>query len=298
MSSSKLAFLGINESMISDNCTSVSVSLSEDYKTPNCDEDEISSATLTAGYSGYLTSSISKTSPSKDQKETVNDAYLKQQQQKQNPKMGTISRKELFIEVNEKFAETVEATKNFALLDDETSPSDSLVSSSESGGMSNKKSDEPKEIIEEEKEQDLEDITPELVDLISPGSPTHATNSLSLSDGGRDFFIEDEIADQPALLFSDKKHKGSPSHADDFKTCTLSEATPTLRDISAHGSIRSLNKLQNLKINNSGQSSPAVNRKALERTGSLDTLSPCDSIASDDLMADFDLGSSVDSIER
>lgn len=33
----------------------------------------------------------------------------------------------------------------------------------------------------------------------SPGTPTHASGELSLSDG-RDFF-DDEIADQPALLF-------------------------------------------------------------------------------------------------
>lgn len=36
----------------------------------------------------------------------------------------------------------------------------------------------------------------------SPGTPTHASGSLSLSDG-RDFF-DDEIADQPALLFRSK----------------------------------------------------------------------------------------------
>jgi hypothetical protein len=263
----------------------------------DCDEDELSSTTLTAGYSGYLNSSVStsKMTPSKDQKETVNDAFLKQQQ---SGKIGSICRKELFIDVDEKFAETVEATKNLALLDDETSPSESLVSSSDSGDVLMKRASDINPI--EEAREDLEDITPELVeDLISPGSPTHASNSLSLSDGGRDFLIDDEIADQPALMFNDKKHKGSPSHHDDYKSITTtSEATPTLRDISAHGSIRSLNKVQHLKTIQSGQSSPAVIKKSLERSGSLDTLSPCDSIASDDLMADFDLASSIDSIDR
>lgn len=294
MSSTKLAFLGINESMASSISTSITMDDNQNIRTYgkkdiDCDEDDMSSATITAGYSGYLTSSISKVSPSKDHKETVNDAFLKQQQVK--PKVGSISRKELFIEVDEKFAETVEATKNLALLDDETSPSDSLVSSSDSGEMLKKRSN--KEI----KEQDLEDITPELEDLISPGSPTHASNSFSLSDGGRDFF-DDEIADQPALLISDKNPKGSPSHHEDFKLTSMSDATPTLRDISAHGSIKSLNKIHHLKTIQSGQPSPAARRKTLDRSGSLDTLSPCDSIASDDLMADFDLGSSIDSIER
>lgn len=294
MSSTKLAFLGINESMASSISTSISTDDNQNVrargkKDIDCDEDDLSSATLTAGYSGYLSSSISKVSPSKDHKETVNDAFLKQQQEK--PKTASIRRKELFIEVDEKFAETVEAIKNNALLDDETSPSDSLVSSSDSDEMLKKK--DSKEI----KEQDLEDITPELEDLISPGSPTHASNSFSLSDGGRDFF-DDEIADQPALLISDKNPKGSPSHRDDFKLTSMSDATPTLRDISTHGSIKSLNKIHHLKSIQSGQPSPAANRKSFERSGSLDTLSPCDSIASDDLMADFDLGSSIDSIER
>lgn len=38
----------------------------------------------------------------------------------------------------------------------------------------------------------------------SPGTPTHASVSLSLSDG-RDYF-DDEIADQPALLFRSEFH--------------------------------------------------------------------------------------------
>lgn len=309
MSSQKLAFLGITgESLAVADCSSISTSITTDdemnkntrscgKKDIDCDEDEMSSTTLTPGYSGYLNSSLStsKTMPSKDQKETVNDAFLKQQQA---GKIVTICRKELFIDVDEKFAETVEATKNLALLDDETSPSESLVSSSDSGDVPMKKTCDTKPI--EEAKEDLEDITPELVDdLVSPGSPTHASNSLSLSDGGRDFLIDDEIADQPGLMFNDKNHKGSPSHHDDYKSiATNSEATPTLRDISAHGSIRSLNKLQQLKTIQSGQSSPAVIKKTLERSGSLDTLSPCDSIASDDLMADFDLASSIDSIDR
>lgn len=37
----------------------------------------------------------------------------------------------------------------------------------------------------------------------SPSTPTHGSNSLSISDG-RDFLIDDEIADQPQLCFSEK----------------------------------------------------------------------------------------------
>ena len=266
-------------------------------KEMSCDEEDLSSMTITVDNSSYLNSSTMKTSPSKDQKETVNDAFMRQQ-----PKMGSISRKDLFIQMDEiKFAETVDKVKDSALLDDETSPTDSLVSSSESGDVMMRKADfsTRQKQFDDIKEQDLDDITPELVDLVSPvtpGTPTHASNSFSLSDGNRDdFLIDDEIADQPGLMFN-KKHKGSTSHLDDFKTASmnLTSDTATLKEINSMSSLRSLSKQQGMKFH----SSPMANRKTLERSGSLDTLSPCDSIASDDLMADFEVNSSLDSIDR
>lgn len=314
--SSKASWFGnANESMATKNCSSISLSSSDEErkvaqkgpgkKDVDCDDDDLSSMTITADHSSYLNSTTMKTSPSKDQKETVNDAFMRQQ-----PRMGSISRKELFLEMDEiKFAATVDKTRDSALLDDETSPTDSLVSSSDSGDVLMRKAEKTqddgamcKKQFDDIKEQDLEDITPELVDLVSPttpGTPTHASNSLSLSDGNRDdFLIDDEIADQPGLMFNDKKHKGSPSHHDSsYRTASmnLTSDTLTLKDVSmnSHGSLRSLNKQQFLKL----QSSPCANRK-MERSGSLDTLSPCDSIASDDLMGDFDINSSLDSIDR
>lgn len=313
--SSKASWFGNGgESMATKNCSSVSMSSSDEdrkfdaksstKKDIDCDDDDLSSVTITADHSSYLKSNV-RTSPTKDEKETVNDAFMRQQ-----PKIGSISRKELFIEMDElKFAQTVDKTKDSALLDDETSPTDSLVSSSDSGDVLMKKVDKSfddegllhKLPFDDIKEQDLEDITPELVDLISPvtpGTPTHASNSLSLSDARDDFLIDDEIADQPALVFNDKKHKqhGSPSHHDDYRTASmnLTSDTPTLKDftLDSNGSFRSLSK--QIKV----RSSPAVIRKTLDRSGSLDTLSPCDSIASDDLMGDFEINSSLDSIDR
>lgn len=277
------------------NNTSITTSVSDSRKDDTlCDEDDLSSMTITSS----MNSTTLRTSPSKDHKEIVNDAFMRQQQ----PKMGSISRKELLFEL--KFAETVDKVKDSALLDDETSPTDSLVSSSDSGDVLMKKVDRPRDDtvvrkFEDIKEQDLEDISPELEDLVSPmapGTPTHASNSLSHSDGHDDFLIDDEIADQPELMFNQKKHKGSPSH-EDYKSTSMnltSDTSVTLKDISinSRGSLRSLNKNQKV------QSSPSVNHKPLERSGSLDTLSPCDSIASDDLMGDFDLNSSLDSIDR
>lgn len=44
--------------------------------------------------------------------------------------------------------------------------------------------------------------------------------------------------------------------------------------------------------------SPVMKLRQMNRSESLDTLSPCDSIASDDLMADFESQSSFESIDR
>lgn len=108
-----------------------------------------------------------------------------------------------------KFAQITEAAGD-DLIDDETSPIDSLMSSCDSDEIMTKKN--KKKINDSIKEKFMLDEMP-ILDIscpLSPGSPTHASNSLSLSDGdvGRDFLIDDEIADQPALCFSDKHGTG------------------------------------------------------------------------------------------
>nr|XP_015840790.1 PREDICTED: uncharacterized protein LOC100141942 isoform X3 [Tribolium castaneum] len=148
------------------------------------------------------------------------------------------------------------------LLDDETSPVDSLLSCSESEEILkrkiNRSSSNSKDINEK--------LTPP-----SPGTPTNASNSLSLSDGKDDFLIDDEIADQPALLFDDTL-VGNNS-----ESTTIVDSTPKPKRRSfLENSPLSLRK-----------------KKAYHsRTGSLDTLSPCESIASDDLMMDYDYSQS------
>lgn len=135
----------------------------------------------------------------------------------------------VLLTIEDPFA-AVAANSSTTLLDDETSPQDSLISSlTESEGVASKKSAINKEPIKET-------TTP---GPASPGTPTNT--SLSLSDGtGRDFLIDDEIADQPALTFDE-----STTHV---------AATPEKTMLAA----------------------------------SVDTLSPCESIASDDLMLDFE----------
>lgn len=110
-----------------------------------------------------------------------------------------------------KFA-AITAAVSDVLLDDETSPSDSLISSTTSDDMSDLKqakkkiNDSIKGINEAQKEIGDVSLRFDVLSPISHGSPNHASNSFSLSDGdgGRDFLIDDEIADQPVLCIGDE----------------------------------------------------------------------------------------------
>lgn len=188
-----------------------------------------------------------------------------------------------------KFA-AVAAASSGILLDDETSPVDSLISSyTESEEIIAKNKMKTSKSSTESK--DINEKSP-----LSPGSPGTPTNaSLSLSEG-RDFLIDDEIADQPALIFnepiplnlermrsenhhnisifSDSGERNS-EHQNISDNITLVDSTPKM----ARRSLRSC------------EGRPALARARntlLSRTASVDTLSPCESIASDDLMMDFD----------
>ncbi|XP_036219904.2 serine-rich adhesin for platelets isoform X4 [Bactrocera oleae] len=204
--------------------------------------------------------------------------------------------KSFYNTLNEtKFAEMALAGSTY-LLDDETSPTDSLVSSTESEEAASKQ--KKHKINEELQEKDIDEISPELEmgSPISPGTPTHASHSLSLSDCGN--LIDDEIADQPALLFNSEAHDlvdSLTSHKDKTDTPTLMENTGSIRSLKSQSKARSaLQQAIELSLR-----TPRSLRKAvMERADSLDTLSPCESICSDDLMMDFDIHSSVDSIDR
>ncbi|CAH2071590.1 unnamed protein product, partial [Iphiclides podalirius] len=205
-------------------------------------------------------------------------------------------------------------TSTQSLLDDETSPADSLISSTSTSDSNNDlhvdrdapsissayqtantKTKSPDPILEEEDVVDGEALSPvkEVIEVgsggdsgsgsknttpPSPGTPTHASGSLSLSDG-RDFF-DDEIADQPALLFR-KNTDGSPSmkRAD-------SDAAKQLR--------RSKERINSSPLAQRSRKLGGSRNPAAERTPSLDTLS---SLASDDLMMENDLGNSITSLQ-
>lgn len=237
---------------------------------------------------------------------------------------------------DKKIAEMVESVENDTLLDDETSPTDSLISSStESDDLLGKKIlNKKKQLnkLDDLKISEIDDLSDDLNlnNPLSPGSPTNAdnSNSFSLSDGaGRDFLIDDEIADQPALVYDGKDHNEDVTGSLHLQSIT---DTPTLIDSSSNitnrSGVNNNNSFSNNNNNNMGNISGSVTTNKftqnkskyttsqnfmstsshhnkpknplITRAESLDTLSPCDSIASDDLMMDFDCNSSLDSVDR
>lgn len=194
------------------------------------------------------------------------------------------------------------AATSTTFIDDETSPVDSLVDSltasiTQSDGQHSKK-----EIILEKNENAIDDD--------GPGTPTNASNSLSLSEG-REYF-DDEIADQPGLTFDDTMRSGHETHSHQENQTTTENSQTIIDSISKLSMLRVLFILNNKYFFISGwlillfnlfhsftlnfsdilhgklvENSPIKSRK-ISRTGSVDTLSPCESITSDDLMLDYE----------
>uniref|UniRef100_A0A1Q3G1T7 Uncharacterized protein n=1 Tax=Culex tarsalis TaxID=7177 RepID=A0A1Q3G1T7_CULTA len=321
--SSRASWCNAGETMAAKECSSLSLSSSDEdnlirraaaaaanNRKALHEVEDISSITVTAGNQSLM-SSLSAAVPM--DMSTNLDSISEAQNSFTEQDLNTMSDEpdNIFRTEETKFAEMAAAVGDAILLDDETSPTDSLVSScteSDDARKNRKKVAEAK--VEKEKEKDIDEISPELEELtspVTPGTPTHASNSLSLSDNGRDFLIDDEIADQPALLFDEPAHNDSSMIDLASIHLNLNEDTPTLKD-----SISSANHNNNnnrsasrngapvpkpRKIMSDVYESPAPKRKnrtRLSRAESLDTLSPCDSITSDDFMLDFN--SSMDSI--
>lgn len=208
-----------------------------------------------------------------------------------------------------KFDMSALETSTQSMLDDETSPADSLISSTSTSDSNNElqverdapsissayqtantKTRSPELNVELEDNIDGEVIQP-VKEVIgsprinqkdsknpspeSPGTPTHASGSLSLSDG-RDFF-DDEIADQPALLFR--------------KNTDGSQSSKLESEVSKR---RSRDRVTSSPLVQRNRKICSLRNGAAERTPSLDTLS---SLASDDLMMDNDLAQSITSLQ-
>lgn len=220
-----------------------------------------------------------------------------------------------------RFAEITAAVSD-VLLDDETSPSDSLISSTASDDMINLKQTKKKinstiKVITDA-ENDI-NSTSLMFDVLSPvshGSPNHASHSFSLSDGdvGRDFLIDDEIADQPVLCIGDEARGKRNNnlflfrrHSKEIFSIFVSASNSQLHTISDSQTMKDIEQsapksatyLINYSSNNNSYApQPKPRVSMLSRKESLDTLSPCESICSDDLMMDFDCESSLDSADQ
>ncbi|XP_072762390.1 uncharacterized protein [Anoplolepis gracilipes] len=171
------------------------------------------------------------------------------------------------------------AATTTTLIDDETSPVDSLFDSptasiTQSDGKPSKRDEEH---ALERSDNTLEDD--------GPGTPTNASNSLSLSEG-REFF-DDEIADQPGLIFDDSNSRARIETQSAMGNHVITENSHTL--------IETNSKTGGMHIK--GLINSPHHGQRLHRAGSVDTLSPCESIASDDLMLDYD-GSDASSYEE
>nr|XP_033329763.1 uncharacterized protein LOC117222257 isoform X3 [Megalopta genalis] len=159
------------------------------------------------------------------------------------------------------------AATSTSLIDDETSPVDSLFDSLTASITQS-------DVKAPRKEQPMEQSVNTLDDD-SPGTPTNASNSLSLSEG-REFF-DDEIADQPGLILNENIRIGAEAQSI-VASQLVTENSHTLVESSPKAA--------------AGYSKDATNSphhgKRMSRTGSVDTLSPCESIASDDLILDYE----------
>lgn len=115
------------------------------------------------------------------------------------------------------------------MIDDETSPVDSLFSSSSATSTaseilekdqsaSNPFPKDENKCLQDHDKANAEGSAHRSANVLSPdspGTPTNASTSLSLSvSEGRDFLIDDEIADQPGLTFDDGANTTATGHID------------------------------------------------------------------------------------
>lgn len=89
-----------------------------------------------------------------------------------------------------------------SMLEDETSPSISLLTNSKESG---REGEEQSAILD--RDNSVEDQLEDTTEPAEFKSPIHTSNSNSLSEPGRDFLIDDEIADQPGLFSNYKNGK-------------------------------------------------------------------------------------------
>ncbi|XP_014222496.1 uncharacterized protein LOC106649544 isoform X3 [Trichogramma pretiosum] len=160
------------------------------------------------------------------------------------------------------------AATTTAMIDDETSPLENFT------GLDSPNSTFTQLEIDLDNAND--NCEAEQLDAESPVSSNSGCLSVSVCmSEGKDFF-DDEIEDQPGLMFADNEDMNFND------SLTISDIVACIK-----------NKNGEVKANESVESSPRLTRK----TEIADSLSSCDSIASDDLMMDYE-PSEADSCEN
>ncbi|XP_051155954.1 putative mediator of RNA polymerase II transcription subunit 26 isoform X3 [Leptopilina boulardi] len=248
---------GLEEKVYKDRSHSEKIpSIKSDFSPPSSDDPEYGHGEAMADEYSFSSSDECQRINSTEHLKTISNAA----------KNGTLPKNALrsvLLTIEDPAFAAVAATAT-ALIDDETSPVDSLfdsptVSITQSDGKTKKEGDKSLNGVDDD----------------SPGTPTNASNSLSLSEG-REFF-DDEIEDQPGLIFDDtgrvpienRSRTSSQAHTENSQT--LIESTPKTVLI------------QPKSVENS-----PMRMRRVTRAGSIDTLSSCESIASDDLMLDYE----------
>ncbi|XP_039277367.1 uncharacterized protein LOC111057546 isoform X4 [Nilaparvata lugens] len=173
---------------------------------------------------------------------------------KMNPPLRSV-----LLKIEDPAFATLAAMSTSTMLEDETSPdfSSSPPSSTADLGL-----ELTQPTVQLDKKNNLGG-SPE-----SPGTPTHASNSLSLSEGRGDFLIDDEIADQPGLVFDETVTANSSANT---IMPNSNDTTPIAVELPPKTTGR---------IGQLSHDSPAHHN-------SVGTLSPCESITSDDMMIDY-----------
>ena len=190
-------------------------SIKSDFSPPSSDDPEYGHGEAMADEYSFSSSEECHRTSSTEHLKTISNAA----------KGGTLPKSALrsvLLTIEDPAFAAVAATAT-TLIDDETSPVDSLfdsptVSITQSDGKIKKEGGL-------DKSPNAADDSPE-----SPGTPTNASNSLSLSEG-REYF-DDEIEDQPGLIFDDtlraptENRSTANSQAHTENSQTLIESTP------------------------------------------------------------------------
>lgn len=171
-------------------------SVKSDFSPPSSDDPEYGHGEAMADEYSFSSSDECRANyrNASDQMKSMNSINSVNSVQSKNGTLPKVSLRSVLLTIEDPAFAAAAATTT-TMIDDETSPVDSLFDSptasiTQSDGKVSRKDN-----------NNVMEKSGNTIDDDSPGTPTNASNSLSLSEG-REFF-DDEIADQPGLTFDD-----------------------------------------------------------------------------------------------